>query len=96
MPYVPVAHGVAMPFAAAIAGVLCGFLNLKLLTAAGERLAESGASKAFVFSSLLRVGLFAIVAVVFAAIGPWWSGLLYIAGFLLPLALYAAGVARER
>ena len=44
----------------------------------------------------MRVGLFAIVAVAIAAAGPWWNGIVYIAGLLLPIALYAARVARER
>jgi hypothetical protein len=94
MPYIAGAHDSAMSLAAVSAGLLSGILNLKMIAAAGRRLVDGGASKAFVLSSLSRVGLFAIVAVAFAALGPWWCGLLYIAGFFVPFALYALGVAR--
>jgi hypothetical protein len=96
MPYSPLARAILLAFLAIAAGLFCGYLNLRLLTAAGRRLLESGSSKSFVLSSLSRVGVFAIVAVAFAAAGPWWCGLLYIAGLLTPIALYAVGVVRER
>jgi small-conductance mechanosensitive channel len=96
MPYSPLARTILFAFFAIAAGLFCGYLNLRLLAAAGRRLAQSAASKSFVLSSLSRVGVFAIVAVAFAAAGPWWCGLLYIAGLLIPLALYAARVVRER
>jgi len=81
--------------AAAAAGLLCGFLNLAMVTAAGGRLTSSGKTKPFVLSSLLRVGVFAIVAGAFAAVGPG-PMVLYIAGLFVPLALHAAGVLRSR
>jgi hypothetical protein len=96
MAYLPVARAIAVALFALAVGLFCGYLNLRLLTAAGERLAESGRSKGFVISSLTRVALFAIVAVAFAAAGPWWSSLLFIAGLLMPVASYAIRVARER
>jgi len=94
--YVALARAIPFALLAMAAGLFCGYLNLRLLGAAGERLAESGASKPFVLSSLSRVGVFAIVAVAFAAVGPWWCCLLYIAGLLTPIASYAVRVARER
>jgi hypothetical protein len=96
MPYVPVARAVLVAVLAVAAGLFCGFLNLRLLTAAGERLADSGASKSFVLSSLSRVGVFVIVAVAFAVVGPWWCCLLFIAGLLTPIASYAVRVVRGR
>jgi hypothetical protein len=81
---------------ALVVGVLCGYLNLWLLTVSGQRLVDSGSVRPFVISSLIRVGLFAIVAVAFAAVGPWWSMAVYIIGLFLPLALRAIGAARER
>ena len=95
-PYLPVAAGAATSVLAGLVGLACGVLNLRLLLGATRRLADGGASKAFVFSSLLRVGVFAIVAVAIAAAGPWWNGLVYIVGLLFPIALYAAGAVRER
>jgi hypothetical protein len=94
MPYT----GVPLPFVAigALAvGLICGYLNLWLLTETGRRLADSGNGRSFVLSSLFRIGLFAIVAVVFAAIGPWWSMAAYIIGLFVPLALHAVGTVRE-
>jgi hypothetical protein len=96
MPYSPLARAILFAFLAIAAGLFCGYLNLRLLAAAGKRLGESGSSKSFVLSSLSRVGVFAIVAVAFAAAGPWWCSLLYIAGLFIPLASYAVRVARER
>ena len=96
MPYSPLARTIPLALLALAVGLFCGYLNLRLLSAAGDRLAQSGTSKTFVLSSLSRVGVFAIVAVAFAAVGPWWCCLLYIAGLLTPIASYAVRVARER
>jgi hypothetical protein len=96
MTYLAVARAIIFAVAALAAGLFCGYLNLRLLAAAGERLADSGATKSFVISSLSRVGVFAIVAVAFAVVGPWWCCLLFIAGLLTPIALYAVRVVRER
>lgn len=79
---------------AVAAGLICGSLNLWLLTAAGRRLADSGRAKPFVFSSLFRLGLFAIVAGFFAVVGPW-PMTLYIVGLFVPLALHVAGLMRD-
>jgi hypothetical protein len=95
MPYSPLARAFLFAILAIAAGLFCGYLNLRLLAAAGTRLLDSGSSKPFVLSSLSRVGVFAIVAVAFAAAGPWWCGLLYIAGLLIPIASYALRVVRE-
>ena len=96
MTYLGLARAIPFAVLALAAGLFCGYLNLRLLDAAGRRLAESGASKAFVLSRLSRVGVFAIVAVAFAAVGPWWCAVLYIAGLFIPIASYAARVVRER
>jgi hypothetical protein len=96
MPYLPVAAGAMGPVLAGLIGLGCGVVNLRLLLGATRRLAGGGASKTFVLSSLLRVGVFAIVAVAIAAAGPWWDGIVYIVGLLLPIALYAAGAGRDR
>lgn len=76
--------------AAVAAGMLSGWINVKLLSAAGERLARGGKPKSFVLSSFLRVGGCAIVAGVFAAVGPWWSMALYLVALFVPLALHVA------
>jgi hypothetical protein len=78
------------------AGLASGFLNLWGLRSAGDRLADSGKTNLFVLSSFFRMGLFAIVAGTFAALGPWWTAILYIVALFVPLALYAAVVMRER
>ena len=56
MTYLPLARAILFAVLAVAAGLFCGYLNLRLLDAAGERLAESGASKSFVISSFSRVG----------------------------------------
>jgi hypothetical protein len=96
MPYLPVAAEAARAVSAGVVGLACGAINLRLLLGSARRLADGGTSKAFVLSSLSRVGVFAIVAVAVAAAGPWWNGLVYIVGLLLPIALYAARAGRER
>lgn len=77
-----------------IVGGLCGVLNMWLAMHGNERLAEHRSVGAFVFSSFLRVGVFAIVPVGLATRGPWWTFALYFAGFFTPLALYASTVRR--
>jgi hypothetical protein len=48
----------------------------------------------FVLSSFVRIGLFGIVPVAFAVLGPWWCMAWYFAGFFLPLAMFAFGAQR--
>jgi hypothetical protein len=94
--YLGLAHAVPIAVLSLATGLFCGYWNLRMLASAGTRLSDSGTSKSFVISRLLRVGVFAIVAVAFAAVGPWWAGPLYIAGLLMPLAAYVIRVTRER
>ncbi|MEO9170632.1 MAG: hypothetical protein ABI282_05495 [Candidatus Baltobacteraceae bacterium] len=96
MPYLPFAGATVSAAVALAIGLICGFVNLGLIIHTGRRLADSGNAKPFVLSSLFRVGLFAIVAGVFAAVGPWWTVPLFIAGLFVPFALHVLGVARER
>jgi hypothetical protein len=77
-------------------GLFCGYLNLWVLVWAGERLARTGESKTFALSSFFRVGVLAIIAAAFAAAGPWWLSLVFIAATFVPLAFHAAGVVRGR
>jgi hypothetical protein len=77
-------------------GLICGYLNLWLLAGTGKRLVDTGNERFFVLSSLLRVGLFAIVAVAFAAVGPWWTTAVYAVCLFVPLALHAVGTVRGR
>ncbi len=88
---------VTYPALALMTGGLCGVLNALATMRGGERLVNTGGVGLFVFSSFLRIGVFGIVPVAFAAVGPWWSMACYFAGFFLPLALYAISVgASER
>lgn len=83
------------PALALVAGGLCGVLNTLLTMHSGERLLETRSVGGFVFSSFLRIGVFGIVPVAFAILGPWWSMGCYFAGFFLPLALFAHEASRR-
>ena len=83
-----------VPALALAAGGVCGVFNTLLTTGTTERLLDSRNVGLFVLSSFLRIGLFGIVPVAFAARGPWWSMAWYFAGFFLPLALFAIGSAK--
>ncbi len=96
MPYLQFARTTVPAIVAISVGLFCGFVNLWLIMNAGRRLADSGHAKPFVLSSLFRVGLFAIVAGVFAAVGPWWTAVLYIAALFVPFALHVGSMARGR
>jgi hypothetical protein len=87
-------HWFALPSLALVVGAACGVLNLLLTMRSGERVVDRRKVGAFVLSSFLRIAVFGIVPVAFAAVGPWWSMAWYFAGFFLPLALYAATVGR--
>ena len=76
------------------AGGACGVLNALWTMRSGERLAKNRAVAGFVLSSFVRIGLFGIVPVAFAVLGPWWSMAWYFAGFFLPLAMFALGAYR--
>jgi hypothetical protein len=82
------------PALAIACGGLCGALNTWLTAGSGERLLETRNVGIFVLSSFLRIGLFGIVPVAFAVLGPWWSMAWYFAGFFLPLILFALGARR--
>lgn len=88
--HIPLVTGLA-----AIMGLLSGVVNLRLLQAAVEALSASGSRNPFVFSSLLRTGAFAILAGLFAAVGPWWSMVIYLAGLFIPLALHVVRMVRQ-
>ena len=83
-----------VPALALATGGVCGVLNTLLTTVTTERLLDSRNVGLFVLSSFLRIGLFGIVPVAFAAHGPWWSMAWYFAGFFLPLAMFALGAQR--
>jgi hypothetical protein len=84
----PVA-GIALVF-----GAGCGLANAFLTMRGNERLADHRSVSSFVFSSILRIGVFGIVPVEFALHGPAWSMAAYFIGFFTPLALYTVLVAR--
>jgi hypothetical protein len=90
------AFALVVPAAAFAIGMACGALNTRLILSAAGRLAEGGRASGFVFSSLLRVGAFAILAVAFAAVGPWWASTAFIAGLFFPLAIHVVHMARGR
>jgi hypothetical protein len=81
--------GVALAF-----GGVCGVVNALLTMRGNERLVDNRSVVIFALSSVLRICVFGIVPVEFAAHGPWWTMALYFCGFFLPLALYAISVAR--
>ncbi len=82
------------PALALVAGGVAGVVNALLTIRSGERLLESRGVAGFVISSFLRIGVFGIVPVGFAVLGPWWSMAWYFAGFFLPLGLFAYGARR--
>ncbi len=82
------------PVFALWAGGLCGVLNTLWTMRSGERLVDNRGVGGFVLSSFVRIGLFGIVPVAFAVLGPWWSMAWYFAGFFLPLAMFAYGAQR--
>ena len=76
-------------------GALCGVLNMRLTMYGTRRLLERRNVGAFVISSFLRLGAFAIVPLGLALTGKWWTLAVYFAGFFLPLALYLFSVRRR-
>ena len=89
-------HWLPIPALALAVGGICGVLNALVVMRSGERLVESRSVGSFVFSSFLRIAVFGIVPVAFAAVGPWWSMAWYFAGFFLPIALFGIEVQRAR
>ena len=87
-------HWLVVPSLALVAGGICGVLNMLLTMHSGERVVDNRKAGTFVISSFLRIAVFGIVPVAFAALGPWWSMAWYFAGFFTPLALYALTVGR--
>jgi hypothetical protein len=75
-------------------GVLCGVANMLAIMRGSERLVETRSAALFALGSLLRLAGFAIVAAAVAFAGPWWSLGPFLAGFFLPLAMYALGASR--
>ena len=88
-------HWLPVPALALAAGGVCGVVNSWLTMRTGERLIETRSVGVFVLSSFLRIGVFGIVPVAFAILGPWWSMGWYFAGFFLPLALFSYNAQRE-
>ena len=76
-------------------GSLCGVVNMRLTMYGTQRLLERRNVGAFVISSFLRLGAFAIVPLGLALTGKWWTLAVYFAGFFLPLALYLFSVRRH-
>jgi nitrate reductase NapE component len=87
-------HWFPIPAVALIAGGICGAANTWVSMRSGERLAKTHSVGGFVISSFLRIGLFGIVPVAFARVGPVWSMACYFAGFFLPLASFAIDTQR--
>jgi hypothetical protein len=88
-------HWFPVPALALATGAVCGILNAVLTWRGLERLAHTRSRGSFVFSSLLRIALFGIVPVAFAASGPWWAMIWYFAGFFLPTVLCAHALSRD-
>jgi hypothetical protein len=82
------------PVFALWAGGVCGVLNALWTMRNNEHLLQRRGVGGFVLSSFVRIGLFGIVPVAFAVLGPWWSMAWYFAGFFLPLAMFAYGAYR--
>ena len=76
-------------------GVVCGVVNMWLTRYGTQRLLERRNVGAFVISSFLRLGAFAIVPLGLALTGKWWTLAVYFAGFFLPLVLYLFSVRRH-
>ncbi len=84
------------PAAFALAlGSACGILNALLVMRGAERLAGHASVGTFVFTSILRILVFAVVPVELSLHAPWWTFGVYFAGFFAPLALYAMFLAVE-
>jgi len=81
--------GIALVF-----GTGCGIANALFSMRGNERLVDHRSVASFVFSSIVRIGVFGIVPVEFALYGPWWAMAAYFIGFFTPLALYTMLVAR--
>lgn len=82
-----------IPSVALVIGGVCGVVNAHLTTRSGERLLAQRNTGIFVLSSFLRIAVFGIVPVAFAAIGPWWAMVWYFGGFFVPLVLFAVRAA---
>jgi hypothetical protein len=89
------AYWFPIPAVALATGGLCGILNALWVLRGIERTMRTQGAGSFVLSSLLRIGVFGIVPVAFAAIGPWWAMFWYFAGFFLPTVVYAHSIGRS-